>query len=183
MTFDREGCVGTLEAASKLIFCQISAEKKRSHPYGVSQVSLHTGPTIMICTIAVHRQYESKAEAAIGSMLQVCWVGLAFFANISAALDLLVACGYSEGPALHQNTAVPMDKGTREIVISIVVLRSKRAAARLKATRGHRMVRILTKTRFCCNLRFSVSFRSSSVPACPLAIVIFAFAERVTCQY
>lgn len=59
---------------------------------------------------------------------------------MSAALDLLVACSYQErrvGLATNQNDIIPVDKAPRERIISIAVLRFKRAAARLKATQGH----------------------------------------------
>jgi len=63
-----------------------------------------------------------------------------------AALDLLVARGYQDGPearALSQSTILTVDTGTGKLAIFIVVLRSKVAIVRLKVAPGDCMPRIL----------------------------------------
>jgi len=65
---------------------------------------------------------------------------------MSAAVDLPVARIYQEElatRALNQNAILAMDTGTGKTLISVMVLRSKLTAARMKVAEGHRMVRIL----------------------------------------
>lgn len=92
-----------------------------------------------LCIVSI----QPKAQSAFGmrdsgySRLSGLLVVLAFFANMSVALDLLITCGYQEGSAaraLNQNTTLPMGAVTRKMFISFVVL---------KAAQAHRMVRIL----------------------------------------
>lgn len=65
-----------------------------------------------------------------------------------ATVDLPVARAYQEelaARALDQNAILAMDTGTGKTLISIIVLRSKLAAARMKVAHDHRMVRYPSK--------------------------------------
>lgn len=69
----------------------------------------------------------------------------------TTTVDLPVARAYQDElarRALDQNAILAMDTGTGKTLISVMVLRSKLVAARLKAAQDHRMVRIL-KSKSC----------------------------------
>jgi len=64
---------------------------------------------------------------------------------MSAVVDLPVARAYQDeltARALNQNAILAMDTGTGKTLISVMVLRSKLAAARINVAQDHRMVRI-----------------------------------------
>ena len=64
------------------------------------------------------------------------------------AVDLPVARAYQEelaARALSQNAILAMDTGTGKTLISVMVLRSKLVAARMKVAQNHRMVRSPSK--------------------------------------
>ena len=66
-----------------------------------------------------------------------------------AADDLPVARAYQEElavRALSQNSILAMDTGTGKTLISVMVLRSKLVAARIKVDQNHRMVSYPSKT-------------------------------------
>ena len=65
----------------------------------------------------------------------------------AAAVDLPVARAYQEELAVranNQNAILAMDTGTGKTLISVIVLRSKLAAARMRVAHDHRMVRCLS---------------------------------------
>ena len=71
---------------------------------------------------------------------------------MSTAVDLPVARTYQEElatRALNQNVILAMDTGTGKTLISVMVLRSKLTAARMKVAEDHRMVRILNSESYC----------------------------------
>jgi len=64
--------------------------------------------------------------------------------SAAAAVDLPVARAYQEelaARALDRNAILAMDTGTGKTLISVMVLRSKLAAARMNVAHDHRMVR------------------------------------------
>ncbi len=64
---------------------------------------------------------------------------------MSAAVELPVARAYQDelaACALSQNAILAMATGTGKTLISVMVLRSKLATARINVAREHRMVRI-----------------------------------------
>ena len=66
-----------------------------------------------------------------------------------AADDLPIARAYQEElavRALSQNAILAMDTGTGKTLISVMVLRSKLVAARIKVPQNHRMVSYPPKT-------------------------------------
>ena len=69
---------------------------------------------------------------------------------MSAVVELPVARAYQDelaACALSQNAILAMGTGTGKTLISVMVLRTKLAAARINVVQGHRMVRIF-KIRF-----------------------------------
>jgi hypothetical protein len=94
---------------------------------------------------AVHRYYPVQYMAVRDFL--VCFVGFAFFANMSLTLDLLVTRGYQEGLAAHAHalSQIPSSQWTRVPGRCSSLRRSSIPvrAAELKAAQGHRMVHIL----------------------------------------
>lgn len=89
---------------------------------------------------------------------------------MSTAVDLPVARAYQEelaARALSQNAILAMDTGTGKTLISVMVLRSKLAAARMKVAQGHRMVRIFKSKSY---RSYQTHFLGRSVhrPTCPI---------------